>query len=155
MADEPVSRILCCTVLESQWISPGRAYHAAAIIPLGHGSHRDPSSLPEGSHPRWLAPPRKERVHFHERSLIEPGRLSPPIWPCTTRGFPCPRCRHRSGGLLPHLFTLAKRREHVEAGLCPPPIPRTRPRFPSPCHRALPPPRSIFSGTFPTPPHFA
>jgi hypothetical protein len=46
--------------------------------------------------------------------LIEPGRLSPPIWPCTTRGFPCPRCCHRSGGLLPHLFTLAKRREHFE-----------------------------------------
>src|SRR6266446_9611753 len=41
--------------------------------------------------------------------LGEPGRLSPPIWPCTTRGFPCPRCCHRSGGLLPHLFTLAKR----------------------------------------------
>ncbi len=50
-----------------------------------------------------------ECVHSHERSLIEPGRLSPPIWPCTTRGFPCLRCRHRSGGLLPHLFTLAKR----------------------------------------------
>jgi len=66
----------------------------AAIIPLGHGSHRDSSSLPEGS--------------------IEPGRLSPPIWPCTTRGFPCPRCYHRSGGLLLHLFTLAKRREHFE-----------------------------------------
>jgi hypothetical protein len=51
---------------------------------------------------------------LHERSLIEPGRLSPPIWPCTTRGFPCPRCHHRSGGLLPHLFTLTKRREHFE-----------------------------------------
>jgi len=46
--------------------------------------------------------------------FIEPGRLSPPIWPCTTRGFPCPRCYHRGGGLLPHLFTLAKRREHFE-----------------------------------------
>src|SRR5206468_7186708 len=44
-----------------------------------------------------------------ELSLIEPGRLSPPIWPCTTRGFPCLPCRHGSGGLLPHLFTLAKR----------------------------------------------
>ncbi len=31
---------------------------------------------------------------------------SPPIWPCSTRGFPCLRCLHRSGGLLPHLFTL-------------------------------------------------
>jgi len=43
-----------------------------------------------------------------EDALSEPGRLSPPIWPCTTRGFPCLRCHHRSGGLLPHLFTLAK-----------------------------------------------
>jgi hypothetical protein len=46
--------------------------------------------------------------------LGEPGRLSPPIWPCTTRGFPCLRCCHRSGGLLPHLFTLAKLSEHFE-----------------------------------------
>ena len=46
--------------------------------------------------------------------LSEPGRLSPPIWPCTTRGFPCLRCCHRSGGLLPHLFTLAKLSEHLE-----------------------------------------
>jgi hypothetical protein len=46
--------------------------------------------------------------------LSEPGRLSPPIWPCTTRGFPCLRCCHRSGGLLPHLFTLAKLSEHFE-----------------------------------------
>jgi hypothetical protein len=44
-------------------------------------------------------------------ALIEPGRLSPPIWPCTTRGFPGLRCCHRSGGLLPHLFTLAKRNQ--------------------------------------------
>src|SRR5258707_1481168 len=41
--------------------------------------------------------------------LGEPGRLSPPIWPCTTRGFPCSRYCYRDGGLLPHLFTLAKR----------------------------------------------
>src|SRR5260370_8409488 len=36
------------------------------------------------------------------------------MWPCTTRGFPCLRCLHRSGGLLPHLFTLAKRCVHFE-----------------------------------------
>jgi len=52
--------------------------------------------------------------------LNEPGRLSPPIWPCTTRGFPCLACcqlelrvckykpwNPASGGLLPHRFTLA------------------------------------------------
>src|SRR6266852_4129869 len=107
LADEPVSRILCRT-------QTGNRLACAAIIPLVPVSLPGSSSLPEGSHPRWLAPPRMERVHFHERSLIEPGRLSPPIWPCTARGFPCPRCHHRSGGLLPHLFTLAKRCEHFE-----------------------------------------
>src|SRR5713101_8012340 len=105
MAGEPVSRILCRTQTAKQ---PARA----TIIPLVPVSLPGSSSLPEGSHPRWFPPPRKERVPFQERLLIEPGRLSPPIWPCTTRGFPCPRCHHRSGGLLPHLFTLAKRCEH-------------------------------------------
>jgi len=46
-ADGPVSRILCGTVLVSR-LSPAHAYLAAAIIPLGHDSHRDSSSLPEG-----------------------------------------------------------------------------------------------------------
>jgi len=40
-------------------------------------------------------------------TCIGPGQPYPPIWPCSTRGFPCLRCRHRSGGLLPHRFTLA------------------------------------------------
>src|SRR5437879_6973797 len=96
VAGEPVSRILCRT-------QTAKRPACAAIIPLGHDSHRDSSSLPEGFHLQWLEPPQKEL------SLIEPGRLPPPIWPCTTRGFPCLRCHHRSGGLLPHLFTLAKR----------------------------------------------
>ena len=33
--------------------------------------------------------------------------LEPPIWPCTRRGFPCPRDCSHGGGLLHHLFTLA------------------------------------------------
>ena len=59
---------------------------------------------------------RRKRKRFSRLriALGEPGRLSPPIWPCTTRGFPCLRCCHRSGGLLPHLFTLAKRNKHCE-----------------------------------------
>jgi hypothetical protein len=49
----------------------------------------DSSSLPEGPN--------------------ELGQLSPPIWPCTTRGLPCrPDCSGR-GGLLPHRFTLTRR----------------------------------------------
>src|SRR5580700_2765743 len=59
---------------------------------------------------RSLQPPRSDCAS----DLSEPGRLSPPIWPCTTRGFPCLRCCHRSGGLLPHLFTLAKLSERFE-----------------------------------------
>lgn len=57
---------------------------------------------------------RRGRALAFANVLGEPGRLSPPIWPCTTRGFPCLRCCHRSGGLLPHLFTLAKLSERFE-----------------------------------------
>ena len=57
---------------------------------------------------------RQGRLFTCVNALGEPGRLSPPIWPCTTRGFPCLRCCHRSGGLLPHLFTLAKLSERFE-----------------------------------------
>ena len=56
-----------------------------------------------------------------------PGQPSPPIWPCSTRGLPCPRCCHRGGGLLPHLFTLALRGQPVEDE---PEV------FPPDCHRS-------------------
>jgi len=99
-----------------------KGQRTAAIIPLGRGSRRDSSSLPEGCSQRRIAPSTRERALCSGRReavdcasvLSEPGRLSPPIWPCTTRGFPCLRCCHRSGGLLPHLFTLAKLSEHFE-----------------------------------------
>jgi len=29
---------------------------------------------------------------------------APPIWPCSGRGLPCPRCHHRGGALLPTPF---------------------------------------------------
>jgi hypothetical protein len=95
---------------------------AVAIIPLGRNSRCGSSSLPEGCYPCRQSPCgncKRERssVRFRARHLNEPGWLSPPIWPCTTRGFPCLRCYHRSGGLLPHLFTLAK--QCVGAGLAP------------------------------------
>ena len=76
------------------------------IIPLGPGSLRDSSSLPEG-----------RSVHSCERNAYGLGQPSPPIWPCSTRGFPCPGCRHPGGGLLPHLFTLAKCARPKQAGL--------------------------------------
>ena len=85
LAGKSVSRILCSA-------RPSIGLREAAIIPLGGALLRRSSSLPEGQN--------------------GPGQPSPPIWPCTTRGFPCLRCCHRSGGLLPHLFTLAKRARH-------------------------------------------
>jgi hypothetical protein len=44
----------------------------------------------------------------------EPGQLSPPIWSCTARGLPCLRHCWRSGGLLPHLFTLTCVANHAD-----------------------------------------
>ena len=115
MADEPVSRILCGA-------SSQEGRRAAAIIPLGRDSRHGSSSLPEGCSRRWIAPSqRKNGLCNGDRKAVdfasvlgEPGRLSPPIWPCTTRGFPCLVCCQTSGGLLPHLFTLAKLSERFE-----------------------------------------
>jgi hypothetical protein len=93
IADEPVSRILYnASLIAEQCV--------VAIIPLGRDSHRGSSSLPEGFQSSAVL------LRRTELALIEPGRLSPPIWPCTTRGFPCSRYYYRDGGLLPHLFTL-------------------------------------------------
>jgi len=105
MADEPVSRIL------------SSAYFAKRI--MRRGDHSSSPRIATGIQQPTRGFSIRSSLRRHKRSalpcenaLSEPGRLSPPIWPCTTRGFPCPRCYHRSGGLLPHLFTLAKRREH-------------------------------------------
>ncbi len=38
---------------------------------------------------------------------LERAAPGSPIWPCTRWGFPCLRACAWSGGLLPHLFTLA------------------------------------------------
>ena len=46
----------------------------------------------------------------YPRCLDRGGRLSPHIWPCSSRGLPCRSCCHERGGLLPHRFTLATRR---------------------------------------------
>src|SRR4029077_18939131 len=104
MADEPISRILSNT--------PKRIL---TIIPLGCNSHCSSSSLPEGcsrQRPACLTQDVPLAREFGELSfapLGEPGRLSPPIWPCTTRGFPCLACCQTSGGLLPHRFTLTSK----------------------------------------------
>jgi len=67
-----------------------------ALIPLT-------GPLPAGSSGLPGDPPRRGE---------EPvtGPVDPPIWPCSARGLPCPDRRRSSGGLLPHLFTLTRRR---------------------------------------------
>ena len=60
------------------------------------------SFLSEHSHPCSLA--------AYPRCLDRGGRLSPHIWPCSSRGLPCRSCYHECGGLLPHRFTLATSR---------------------------------------------
>jgi len=67
------------------------------IIPLGRSSRYDSSSLPEGcSRPQpqvlMLAPRSRELCNVAIARSASRGRLSPPIWPCTTRGFPCLAC---------------------------------------------------------------
>lgn len=60
--------------------------------------------------PRIVIEPREKilRTAFAVlRTFGGPGQPYPPIWPCSTRGLPCLRCCHRSGGLLLHRFTLA------------------------------------------------
>ncbi len=61
-------------------------------------------------------PTRGSGEFAREQTLYGPGQPSPPIWPCTTRGFPCPECHHPGGGLLPHLFTLTRAVRPKEAG---------------------------------------
>jgi len=53
-----------------------------------------------------------------EPKLPGSGQLQvSPIWPCTGRGFPCLQACARSGGLLPHLFTLTVSCKHEIGGL--------------------------------------
>jgi len=44
------------------------------------------------------------------RESNEAGHFSSPIWSCSGRGLPCVPCYQRTGGLLPHLFTLIRQR---------------------------------------------
>ena len=76
-----------------------------AIYKPGSGgalAHSGRSFLSGHGHPCPLA--------AYPRCLDRGGRLSPHIWPCSSRGLPCRTCYHARGGLLPHHFTLATRR---------------------------------------------
>ena len=104
MAGEPVSRILFAARRH-----PGK--HPGSS--RQRGDHSSRSRIAPG-----LKQPTRglQRARSCERNAYGPGRPSPPIWPCSTRGFPCPGCCHPGGGLLPHLFTLAKCARPKQAG---------------------------------------
>ena len=116
IAGEPVSRILFAARPSHRDLHHDAQAHDAAIIPLGPESLRDSSSLPEGHSTSLLRAKRPSFAKANSGQAYGPGRPSPPIWPCSTRGFPCPGCCHPGGGLLPHLFTLAKCARPKEAG---------------------------------------
>ena len=107
---------------DNKKISGGRACKPDSVRCKPRGPHRDDHSSSPGLATGIQRPTRGSiRTHslvatvggccakgsVSRDTLNEPGQLSPPIWPCTARGFPCSRCYRRDGGLLPHLFTLA------------------------------------------------
>ena len=64
------------------------------VICLGWPSPATSSSLP-------AAP-----ASLVASQLVGVGHTSPPIWPCSDWGLPCPLAYAQGGGLLPHRFTL-------------------------------------------------
>ena len=74
-------------------------YKPGSVGPLAWSGR---SFLYEHGHPCSLA--------AYPRCLDRGGRLSPHIWPCSSRSLPCRSCCHERGGLLPHRFTLTTRR---------------------------------------------
>ena len=99
------------------------------------GDHSSRSRITSG----LQQPTRGSEARLLRATSCGPGRPSPPIWPCSTRGFPCPGCCHPGGGLLPHLFTLTQCARPKEAG----PWCYRRPAAEVQAHR-----RFIFCGTF-------
>ena len=116
------------------------ALQAAAIIPLGPGSHRDSSSLPEGSRCTLACAIAKGARSICERTRRSMSRAgSPLLFGLAPRGvFRALAIASESGGLLPHLFTLTN-----DASIA-----RRLAGFPARCHRAALRRRFIFCGTF-------
>src|SRR5271168_4039494 len=90
-AGEPISRILSAAHRDFARRAPGRPFLWAAHCCAAPAAY-----------------PRVDLALLAERDY-GPDRPSPPIWPCSARGLPCPRRHHRGGGLLPHRFTLTER----------------------------------------------
>src|SRR5262249_30075465 len=109
---------------------------AAAIIPLGHGSHRDSSSLPEGCSSLRISPLRRERVFARRRAqragpalpsylaLHHAGFSVPPVspperWALTPPFHPCltlRALRRRRAGFPARLPPYSLRRRSILCG---------------------------------------
>jgi hypothetical protein len=107
----------------------------AAIIPLGHGSRRDSSSLPEGCSLQWLAPPQRERIRCSDRREAATARtLTRRAGPA----LPSYLALHHAGFSVPRVLP------HERWALTPPFHPCQTKRavrrrlagFPARCHRA-------------------
>ena len=140
MAGEPVSRILCR-------LHPKNGTPAEAIIPLGHGSRRGSSSLPEGCSLRRLAPSQRERTRYGDRGKAAATRtLTRRAGPA----LPSYLALHHAGFSVPRVLS------HERWALTPPFHPCQTKRaarrrlagFPAGCHRAACRRRYIFCGTF-------
>ena len=97
-AGEPISRILSSARCGFPRHALGRPFLWAAHRCAAHAAY-----------------PRVDLAPLARRDY-GPDQPSPPIWPCSARGLPCPRCRHRGGGLLSHRFTLTDRFPRMGSG---------------------------------------
>ncbi len=88
-------------------------FHFPVVLPAKPPGSKKPggSLFVDGSYPRFCRALRPVRTITLSGLLCQPMRDTyGHIWPCSARGLPCrTRCLVR-GALLPHLFTLARRR---------------------------------------------
>ena len=126
MADGPVSRILCRT-------QTAKRLACAAIIPLGHDSHRDSSSLPEGFQ-STMACAAAEGAFAHRAGPALPSYLA-----LHHAGFSVPPVSPRERWALTPPFHPCQTMRALRRRLA---------GFPARCHRAALRRRFIFCGTF-------
>ena len=85
-----------------------RILSAQPFLNVANPEHRPPkhTTLGKGWGENHLS---QQPIPGTRPALRDLERATPrsPIWPCTRWGFPCLLAYARSGGLLPHLFTLA------------------------------------------------
>jgi len=126
---------------------PRNETHIAAIIPLGHGSRRNSSSLPEGCSLQWLAPSQRERIDCSNRRKAAAARTltrrAGPALPSYLAlhhaGFSVPRVLPRERWALTPPFHPCQTNPAARRRLA---------GFPARCHRAACRRRYIFCGTF-------